>query len=312
MSPLEERWEAIEEAERAYRDTVKRVATDNIALARLRDGAELIRIGAPLRPEFAAWRYGDQFGRRRRKQLLIGGGLVTAAAGVFVAGPMMGLAIGGGGGMVLNMFNVGNAMYQRFAPSARVLDGTGRVLSLSNIDLRKARLTLRGEQQVVHVEFPYREWSPTGPLLTSVGITNRPNASRSEPARLEGDVALRALAIMLPRINGGGGSAAQVSSAVDVVEANGHAVQTIVRKAVSAAPFFSAITGAPTGRLNYMPRHFRLALEMLVHEDDERRAFEGELHTLEQRWKDAEEIAAIADSLTLPDGIGERVNDLRK
>jgi hypothetical protein len=60
LSPLEERWEAIEEAERLYRDTRKRVATDNIGLAKLRDGTTIVRIGEPLRPEFAAWRYGDQ------------------------------------------------------------------------------------------------------------------------------------------------------------------------------------------------------------------------------------------------------------
>src|SRR5215218_9176555 len=72
LSPIEERWEAIEEAERAYRDTKKRVTTDNVGLARLRDGTVLIRIGEPLRPEFAAWRYGDTFGRRRRKNALIG------------------------------------------------------------------------------------------------------------------------------------------------------------------------------------------------------------------------------------------------
>src|ERR1041384_6566486 len=67
LSPLEERWEAIEQAERYYRDTRKRVATDNIGLAKLRDGTTIVRIGQPMRPEFAAWRYGDQFGRRRNR-----------------------------------------------------------------------------------------------------------------------------------------------------------------------------------------------------------------------------------------------------
>ncbi|MEP6766785.1 MAG: hypothetical protein ABJB66_20890, partial [Gemmatimonadaceae bacterium] len=38
LTPLEERWESIEEAERAYRDTRKRVTTENIGLARLNDG----------------------------------------------------------------------------------------------------------------------------------------------------------------------------------------------------------------------------------------------------------------------------------
>ena len=64
LMPLEERWEAIEAAERLYRDARRRVSTEHVGLARLADGTELVRIGRPQRPEFAAWRYGDQFGRR--------------------------------------------------------------------------------------------------------------------------------------------------------------------------------------------------------------------------------------------------------
>ena len=58
LSPLEQRWDAVEECERMYRDTIVRVSTDNIGLATVREGLDLVRIGKPLRPEFAAWRYG--------------------------------------------------------------------------------------------------------------------------------------------------------------------------------------------------------------------------------------------------------------
>ena len=61
LTPLEDRWEAIESAEKLFQDARQRVSTDNIGLAKLRDGTTLVRIGAPQRPEFAAWRYGDQF-----------------------------------------------------------------------------------------------------------------------------------------------------------------------------------------------------------------------------------------------------------
>ena len=57
------------------------------------------------------------------------------------------------------------------------------------------------------------------------------------------------------------------------------------------------------GRSGYMrsvPDTTRLALEMALHEEQERRALEGELWILEQAWREAEEIAAIADSLLLP------------
>src|SRR3954454_16033683 len=74
LSPLDERWEAIEQAERLYSDTRRRVATAEIGLAKWADGPELVGIGEPLRPEFAAWRYGDQFGRRRTRQMIIAGG----------------------------------------------------------------------------------------------------------------------------------------------------------------------------------------------------------------------------------------------
>jgi len=57
LTPFEERWEALEACERLFRGARKRVSTDNIGLARLSQGLELVRIGLPLRPEFAAWRY---------------------------------------------------------------------------------------------------------------------------------------------------------------------------------------------------------------------------------------------------------------
>ncbi|HEX7938191.1 MAG TPA: hypothetical protein VF483_04315, partial [Gemmatimonadaceae bacterium] len=65
LSPLDERHEAIETCERLFRGARLRVTTDEIGLARLPDGTELVRIGEPLRPEFAAWRYGERFIQRR-------------------------------------------------------------------------------------------------------------------------------------------------------------------------------------------------------------------------------------------------------
>ena len=40
---------------------------------------------------------------------------------------------------------------------------------------------------------------------------------------------------------------------------------------------------------------------MALHEEEERRALEGELWRLERAWREAEEIAAIADDLLLPE-----------
>lgn len=46
-----------------------------------------------------------------------------------------------------------------------------------------------------------------------------------------------------------------------------------------------------------LPREELLALEMALHEESERRALDGELATLEAAWREAEEIASIADTL---------------
>src|SRR5688500_17802565 len=105
LSPLEERWEAIEQAERQFRATRQRVSTENIGLTRLRDGTELVRIREPLRPEYAAWRYGDQFGRRRRRQrLTAGGGRGALGAGV-PGGGLAGISSAGGRGCIANSAN---------------------------------------------------------------------------------------------------------------------------------------------------------------------------------------------------------------
>jgi hypothetical protein len=57
---------------------------------------------------------------------------------------------------------------------------------------------------------------------------------------------------------------------------------------------------AAESSLASFPSQMLLALEMATHEDIERRALEGELAMLEEAWRHAEEIAAIADDLALP------------
>ena len=50
------------------------------------------------------------------------------------------------------------------------------------------------------------------------------------------------------------------------------------------------------------------ALEMAVNEETERRALEGELDLLEREWREAEELAAIADDLLLPLAVRDRIH----
>src|SRR5262249_23653387 len=61
-----------------------------------------------------------------------------------------------------------------------------------------------------------------------------------------------------------------------------------------------------------LPGPHRLALEMALHEEAERRAIEGELAELERAWREAEEIAGIADSLLVPEGVDASMEKMRR
>ena len=110
LTPIEERWEAIEECEKQFRGTILRSSTDQIGLARIREGTDLIRIGEPLRPEFAAWRYGRHFNRRRRVQQAAVATSLLVTAGIWLAsGAMVGFA-GVGAPTLLKIFTRRNEL----------------------------------------------------------------------------------------------------------------------------------------------------------------------------------------------------------
>jgi hypothetical protein len=64
LAPIEERWEAVEEAERRFETAQQGVASEHIALGRLADGTELVRIGAAKAPEIAGWHYAKRIDAR--------------------------------------------------------------------------------------------------------------------------------------------------------------------------------------------------------------------------------------------------------
>lgn len=299
LSPFETRWEAIEEAERQYRNTRRRVATDNIVLARLNEGLELVRIGRPLRPEFAAWRYGDQFGKRRRKMWGYGAVGVSAVGGIMIAGPAVGLSVGA----FTQVLNFGNMGYHWALPIARVRDANGQDLRLSRWDLFKATLALpRGADAVLHLE--HRDYRQTSRLLSRIGVSRLPSG-RKGTATLTGEHAHRALGDLLPALNRAGGTERTVEAAVRVVEES-RSVADVLRITQAAKRRSSMDVMMWTGEnakkdaLISYTTPMRLALEMALHEEDERRAMSGELGALYARWEEAERIAHIADSELTP------------
>jgi hypothetical protein len=303
LTPLDERWEAIETAERLYSDTLRRAATENVGLARLSDGTELIRIGRPLRPEFAAWRYGDQFGRRQRRAIAVGVGVAGAAGAVLVAGPLLGLISLSAASPLFNLANAAFGIRRaRQVLSVPVAPGrTLRVAAQHNVP----RLVQLGDdrwqlevQGVLPDDAP-RRWLPT--------------KGGTRAVVLDGDEALRAAAALLPRVNHAGGSARTVREAVALLERDPDPAALYARIARDERRRFygSGWQFGDEGVVGRFPPALRLAIEMAAHEERERRALEGELAELERAWQEAERIAAIADDLLLPESIGERLRRLR-
>jgi hypothetical protein len=287
LSPLEERWEAIETCERLFSGTRLRVSTDNIGLARIASGVELVRIGPALRPEFAAWRYGDQFGRRRRRKLIrvgLGVGIVgSAVAGGIALGVSAGVGFGSGGWWIWRGIYAGYRRIAYGSPEAIVArvpyederEGP-QLLPLQRRRLPDVRLGTAGPAK----------------LLLSLPVGDK-------VVHLTGEDAERAAGYVLPAINWAGAERSEVEQAVRLIEDSRKAPLEFVHE-------MARNTGAGR-RLHELPNATRLALEMAAHEESERRAMQGELALLEAAWRQAEEIAKIADNLLVPQSVDEFV-----
>lgn len=315
LTPLEERWEAIDESERLFRGTRLRMSTDNVGLAQLRGGFELVRVGPALLPEIASWRYGTRLVRfepeeDKRPALFIRGARLIARA---TAGALVGYAhsVGLSDDTVLRMrtFRRGHGVL------LRAHDEYGHPIVVRYAHLGAAEL-VRPEHDA--------PWQLK--LHHDAGVATLAEAP-----------ALRVAGKMLATLNVGVASAAEVSHAIAKLDEAGDpegyftrvaslAMRTSWGRFPDAAEYVSS--AAPSsfserlalqlanrsfwGRggtgsdeqtpLYRLPAVDRLALEMAANEDIERRAMLGELESLHAAWKDAEEIAAIADEL-FSDGV---------
>ena len=286
LSPVEERWEAIEQCERLFRATRVRVTTTHIGLAALKEGVDLVRIGAPLRPEFAAWRYGQRFTRRHsRAQLAVGTAVVAAGAGAIAFAPLLVPALSFGAisiviipgvTTVLGTIPVVGALAVRdYLQNDRII---GRLATRSAAGAQPAVITVRAKHaRAAQLDVRGRE-----PSTVSLELPHD-----SGWTHFDGLEALQAASALMAGANRFGASAAQVQEAVRRVENLGDAA-TYLRAA-------STLGGARNSRMTSLINLWRglgpmrlsnsecLALEMALHEESERRALEGELAILEER-----------------------------
>ena len=285
LTPIEERWEAIEQCEREYRVTARRTSTDEIGLGRLKEGTDLIRIGKPLRPEFASWRYGGTI-RKRATTMVIGAGIgVVAFGSIFFGAPVL----------LSPFLGLAPALPVMFSRHREVR--AGRKYLLNRASLIAGRRVWDEKQVEIRIVPADDE---QGWALRFYGFTM--------PVDIGGRDALQTVHKVMPAINIMGGFWSNVRSAVGEIENAG----------TPDLYFKRVIDYARTNRMSYtplqgFPASIRLALEMASQEETERRALvEGELKQLEEDWREAEEIAAIADNLLVPNEISGRLEDLKR
>jgi hypothetical protein len=316
LTPLEERWEAIDECERLFRGTRLRMSTDNVGLAQFRGSFELVRIGPALLPEIASWRYGTRLAllaaeHEQHPALPVRAArLVARGAASLLVGYATAVGLSDDAVLRMRTFRRSRAILLRGA------DEYGYPIVVRYAHLGNAELIRPAKDA---------PWQLVVQHDTGVATLAAANA-------------LHIAGKMLATLNFGVASQAEVSHAIAKLDDAGDPEGYFTRVAALAirtswgrfpdaqeepvAPGSSfaerlaiqlsnrsfwgrgGTTSEEQTPLFRLPAVDRLALEMAANEDVERRAMHGELELLHAAWKDAEEIAAIADEM-FADGVLE-------
>jgi hypothetical protein len=289
LTPLEERWEAIEACERRFAAASVRASSAHVGLAHT-PGLDLLRLAsAALRDELANWRYGTRLRRRQRRAALL-----FSAAGVAGGAAIGGALLAGAASSSLAVASWGVVFAGVWA--VELVRGVGPVGGTSFIGRSGQRVRLAGS--LVQDVRLGRTSGAKGPRAL-IAIAGAPG----QEARYGRDAALRLLAAVLPRLNWRGADKDELRAATRMVDDEEGFAKNATGGGGNAEPAWQRIGMRHWPRddlLRSMHPVARLAFEMAVTEELERRALAGEAAALEGRWRDAEEIAGIADAMFLP------------
>lgn len=312
LSPLDERWEAIESAERLFRGSKLRHSTTNIGLARLADGTELIRIGNPIRTEMAAWRYGQKFIRRWRGMAVGAGAGSAIMLGTALLLPGVGIAAGIAGAMLTATGALAGAVGSQIVNAGAkafkgqvVVDNESQYVRVSPKELGFVRLIAHDNGWALRVPFQSRrpvaedKWHD---VIDLGGIGN---------VTISGQPAVTAARQLLPLINARGARASTVNEAVSLASLWNSTESAFEWSLNRSRELTSTQLFGDPGSLYHLPAPVRLGLEMSLNEQAEQRALEGELAQLELEWKNAEEIASIADGMFVTGRVDRLLSQMR-
>lgn len=284
LTPLEERWEAVEEAERLVEQSPQVIHGEEISLARVAEGVELIRVGRANQQEIAAWRYGRVFAQRHRRHMVmasVGAGGLAAAVLLKMARPELFSFLSGIPSSAMFAQLAYDRWKHRWRVVSRIEGPDGSPLAVRASEMQTAKLVpALGEG--FELEFQRAH-----------------STIRLEGARAEG--AIRRIFVAL---NDQGGDKKLVDGAVREVAAAKSAQGFLARLAKKyhdqrggKPKEFSGGRTVPPETLYAWTPSDRLAFEMALHDESERALAAGELAALTDAWREAEEIAAIADNL---------------
>jgi hypothetical protein len=330
LVPIEERYEIVDECERRFRRTSLRYSSGNIGLAWLAEDLEIVRVGPALRPEFASWRYGKVLARPRP----VANRLMEKLAALFVNTSKSLLAASKSashrdpraataqllmtvyGNRVLDVMHlpgtrlsagndvpVGVVRYRHLINAALVRPEAGRPWSLT-IPHDHGVLSLYGDDGIRAAARALAIVNGTqrgGGFSTDILQTAVRKVDES--SQLSGYFN-RVLTIALRSHWGRGVDDTTAEGRAKAAETLTIGTSDIERLAfrLTGRTFWGhgGIGSEPSTSLLDVPLVDRLALEMAAHEETERRALEGELAELAEAWREADEIAAIADALLNP------------
>jgi len=260
LTPFDDRLERLEAVARAASQGRVAASTDQVALIRW-ERYDFVRVGKPPRVELATWRYGERLRNRQRERMKVVVPLTVAAIGLGIAANV---AAGGGFGMVVwNIHRVADWIYLRIMGGRKVsLVEPPICAHCGNIMQLRAR----------HIQFARLVPDQHAEMAIVVSCPH----CHTEGAQLTANEATHVLRQGLTYLNlkrGGRRRAEDAAREVDHVGGPDQLVRDIARRELMLR--------------NLRPER-GLALEMAV---DER----AEVEELERQWKEAEELADIAD-----------------
>lgn len=272
LAPFEARWEALEELERKLNAFVVLARTDNIALLRGQD-VKIVRIGAARLREQAWWRYGRRLARRRRNlsmALKVSGAVLLVPTALTLGLGALPLVIGSvpyvGVLWTMAPHAIRTAKFGWFGwrgPTQCLRCGTER-RALSYSSMRQLRVVSGKRAGDLGARLPCPSCGKNGLQF---------NAGEAE-LLLRRYLAYRYMF---------GATQNAVTQAASEVESAGSSAAVLSRAARGRA----VLSGMSAGQL--------LAFEIAINDETEKALLQLRVAELEVRWREAEEIAAIAD-----------------